>query len=185
MGTFTAGQRFTCCSEPSGVISARSAANHRQLPVTARLLSSKGAVAVTTAMKGFLRRLRGGVAGVPLIFDIDSPRERNRLRALHLGCLSLRMPAFPSRVPRVLLAALWPMDQHSSPSPIAVGRLIRTAHGRPGWIRICALLARDPKYWCAEGVKVRALALDSELQLRRTSPLEPTQKRHLLSSTLN
>jgi hypothetical protein len=142
-------------------------------------------MAVSTAMKGFLRRLRGGVAGVLLIFDIDSAREGNRLRALHLGCLSLRMPAFPSRVQHVLLAALWPVDQHPSPGPTAVRRLIRAARGRPGWIRICAQLARDPKYWCAEGVKVRALALDSELLLRRTSPLEPTQKRQLLFSTLN
>ena len=55
---------------------------------------------VNTAMKGFLRRLRGGIAGVLLVFDIDSPRERARLRTQHLGCLSVRIPALPSRVQR-------------------------------------------------------------------------------------
>lgn len=121
---------------------------------------------VSTAMKGLLRRLRGGIAGVLLVFDVDSPRERTRLRAQHLGCLSVRMPALPSRVQRGLLAARWPTDEHPYPCPAAVRRLIRAARGRPGWITLCAELAGEPKYWRADGVKVRVLALDTELRIR-------------------
>lgn len=122
--------------------------------------------AVGTAMKSFLRRLRGGVAGVLLIFDIDSPRERTRLRARHLGCLSVRIPALPSRVQRALLAGLWPPGQCPPPRPATVRLLIRAARGRPGWITACAQLAREPRYWRVDGVKARVLALDCELQIR-------------------
>jgi hypothetical protein len=37
---------------------------------------------ISTAMKGFLRRLRGGIAGVLLVFDVDSPRERACARSI-------------------------------------------------------------------------------------------------------
>lgn len=132
--------------------------------------------AVSTAMKGFLRRLRGGIAGVLLVFDIDSPRERAGLRARHLGCLSVRIPALPSRVQRGLLAALWPADEHPYPCPADVRRLIRAARGRPGWIAVCAELAGEPKYWCADGVKVGILALDTELRIRPVKRSQPDRK---------
>jgi hypothetical protein len=35
---------------------------------------------VTTAKIGFLRRLRGGMIGVPLVVDVDSEFEREHLR---------------------------------------------------------------------------------------------------------
>jgi predicted AAA+ superfamily ATPase len=44
---------------------------------------------VPAAMKGWLRRLRGGVVGVVLAVDVDSPREREWLRGLKIGCTSL------------------------------------------------------------------------------------------------
>jgi hypothetical protein len=122
--------------------------------------------AVSTAMKGFLRQLRGRIAGVLLVFDIDSSRERTRLRARHLGCMSVRMPALPSRVQRALLAAQWPANDFAQPSAAARRVLIRAARGRPGWIAVCAQLAREPRYWCADGLKARVLALDSELTMR-------------------
>jgi hypothetical protein len=117
-------------------------------------------------MKGFLRQLRGRIAGVLLVFDIDSSRERTRLRARHLGCMSVRMPALPSRVQRALLAAQWPANDFAQPSAAARRVLIRAARGRPGWIAVCAQLAREPRYWCADGLKARVLALDSELTMR-------------------
>jgi energy-coupling factor transporter ATP-binding protein EcfA2 len=121
---------------------------------------------VNTAMKWFLRRLRGGIAGVLLVFDIDSPRERARLRAQHLGCLSVRIPALPSRVQRGLLVAHWPKDEHPHPGPAVVRLLIRAARGRPGWIVVCAEQASKPRYWGADGLKARVLALDAELRVR-------------------
>jgi energy-coupling factor transporter ATP-binding protein EcfA2 len=121
---------------------------------------------VSTAMKGFLRRLRGGIAGVLLVFDIDSPRERARLRAQHLGCLSVRIPALPSRVQRGLLVAHWPEHERPHPGPAVVRLLIRAARGRPGWMIVCAQEASKPKYWGAGRLKARALALDAELHIR-------------------
>jgi hypothetical protein len=35
-------------------------------------------------MKGWLRRLRGGVVGVVLAVDVDSPREREWLRGMRI-----------------------------------------------------------------------------------------------------
>jgi thymidylate kinase len=48
---------------------------------------------VSTAMVGFLRRLRGGVAGVLFIVDVDVERERMRMRKRAKSlALSVRMP---------------------------------------------------------------------------------------------
>jgi energy-coupling factor transporter ATP-binding protein EcfA2 len=136
---------------------------------------------VGTAMKGFLRRLRGGIAGVLLVFDIDSPRARVLLRAQHLGCLSLRMAVLPGRIRSRLLASLWPPGEHSYPGRAIVSRLIRAARGRPGWIVVCADLAADPQYWRADAMMVQSLALDTELRLRAVtvSPSIPETARIL------
>lgn len=139
---------------------------------------------VSTAMKGFLRRLRGGVAGVLLVFDIDSPRERARLRAQHLGCLSVRIPALPSRVQRGLLAAHWPRDERPHPGPAVVRLLIRAARGRPGWIIVCAQQASKPKYWGANGLKARVLALDAELHVRALKRQLSDSERSTAKATL-
>ena len=121
---------------------------------------------VGTAMKGFLRRLRGGIAGVMLAADVDSPRERARLREQHLGYQTLRMPPLAGKAQRVLLTTQWAACELPA-LPLAVGRqLIRAAHGRPGWIVMCAELARDPVYWRGNTVKPALLALDTELRLR-------------------
>jgi hypothetical protein len=51
------------------------------------------ATRMTTAMLGYLRRLRGGIAGTLLVADVDSPREREQMRGWHAGALSIRMPS--------------------------------------------------------------------------------------------
>ena len=128
------------------------------------LLDDVGSVG--TAMKSFLRRLRGGIAGVLLAADVDSPRERARLRGQRLGCQPLRMPAFGSRTQRVLFSMEWDACG-LPPLTVPIGRLlIRAARGRPGWIITCCALARDPGYWRGREVRVPALILDTEVRLR-------------------
>src|SRR6266849_5634022 len=69
------------------------------------------ATRMTTAMLGYLRRLRGGIAGALLVADVDSPRERERMRDWHAGALSIRMPLLPNRaLLKVLLTALQAHD---------------------------------------------------------------------------
>src|ERR1022692_1839965 len=105
---------------------------------------------VRSAMKGWLRRLRGGVVGVLLAVDVDSTRERERLRGLKIGCTSMRMPPAGSRALMRLLTHSWE-GRTALPLSIPARRaLVRSARGRPGWILECAALAADPRY-CLDG----------------------------------
>jgi len=121
---------------------------------------------VGTAMKSFLRRLRGGIAGVMLAVDVDSPRERGRLRAQHLGCQTLRMPPLEGKAQRALLETRWAARELPTLSVTVRRQLIRLAYGRPGWIIACVDLARDRAYWRGNTAQSAVLALDTELRLR-------------------
>lgn len=121
---------------------------------------------VPSAMKGWLRRLRGGVVGVVLAVDVDSPRERERLRALKIGSTTFRMPPMASVTLSRLLRTSW---AHSHTAPlIAPARriLVRAARGRPGWVTQCVALAPDPRYWRDGQLKTEVLVLDTEIRLR-------------------
>lgn len=121
---------------------------------------------VPTAMKGWLRRLRGGVVGVVLAVDVDSPRERERLRGLKIGCMSMRMPPTASRTLTRLLVHSWKTRTALPLSASARGRLVRAARGRAGWIMQCAALSADPRYWLDGRLRVHVLTLDTEMRLR-------------------
>lgn len=121
---------------------------------------------VPTAMKGWLRRLRGGVVGVVLAVDVNSPRERERLRGLKIGCMSTRMPPTASRTLTRLLVHSWKTRTALPLSGSARGRLVRAARGRPGWIMQCAALSADPRYWLDGQLRVHVLSLDTEMRLR-------------------
>jgi hypothetical protein len=121
---------------------------------------------VPAAMKGWLRRLRGGVVGVVLAVDVDSPRERERLRGLMIGCTTLRMPPTASRTLTRLLNHLWEMRAALPLSASARRTLARAARGRPGWITQCAARAADSRYWLDGELRVHLLALDTEMGLR-------------------
>jgi energy-coupling factor transporter ATP-binding protein EcfA2 len=123
-------------------------------------------VRVPTAMKGWLRRLRGGVVGVVMAVDVDSPRERERLRAWRIGCSSLRMPPMQSRSLAKLLIHLWTAERLAPLVPAARRTLVRHARGRPGWVVQCAALAADLRYWKTGQLQVHVLALDAEMMLR-------------------
>jgi len=121
---------------------------------------------VPTAMKGWFRRLRGRVAGVMLAFDVDSPRERARLRTMRLGCFNVRMPPTPARVLARQLTALLKPDGARSVPPLSRRALLRAARGRPGWLVQCAEFARDEKYWQGDQLRVHEIAWATELRLR-------------------
>lgn len=122
---------------------------------------------VGTAMIGLLRRLRGGIAGVVLAVDIETERERMRLRGRQLGTSHLPMLPMTTRtlhrlfrrhcadldVPRIVLR-----EEH---------RIIRAARGRPGWIVECARLAAHSRYWHDGHLYVSVLCTDTEIALRQ------------------
>lgn len=121
---------------------------------------------VPSAMKGWLRRLRGGVVGVLLAVDVDSPRERERLRTLKIGCMTMRIPpAAPRSLMRLLMNSWELLTALPLPTPDRRA-LVRAARGRPGWITACVALAADPRYWFDGRLRVHLLALDTEIGLR-------------------
>jgi len=129
---------------------------------------------VPSAMKGWLRRLRGGVVGVTLAVDVDSPRERQRLREMKVGSMSLRMPLTSSRTLMRLLGHTWSMEPAFALPTAARRTLVRAARGRPGWIVLCAALGAQPRYWHQQQLRVHVLALDTEMRLRAVNLADPT-----------
>jgi predicted ATPase len=121
---------------------------------------------VSTAMLGFLRRLRGGFLGVLYVVDVDVERERQRMRARHLPALSVRMPPTPGvRLRRMLRSAY--AEQGLSLDPDAERRILRAAHGRPGWIVECARRMPEARYWHGARLFATVLCSDTEIALRQ------------------
>ena len=121
---------------------------------------------VSIAMKSWLRRLRGGVVGVILAVDVDSPRERAKLRSRRLGTESVQMVPMASHgTGRILETNLAVAGVPRLPGP-ARRILVRAARGRPGWVVTCASLAGHSRYWRDGQIQARLLATDSELCLR-------------------
>jgi hypothetical protein len=124
------------------------------------------ATQVTTAMLGYLRRLRGGTAGTLLVVDVDSQRERETMRAWHAGMSSVRMPLVPNRILHRRLAAA--IHDHELPSIEArqMQRIIHLARGRIGWIAECAGRLQAPEYWRDERLHSALLCTDTEMAVR-------------------
>lgn len=123
---------------------------------------------VSTAMIGFLRRLRGGIVGVLLVVDVDVERERDRVRAWRLGALPVRMPRAPASLTRRLL-----LEQCGElPARIdsrSVRYLVRAARGRPGWILDCASRLHQAQYWRDGHCYASLACTDTELSIRGAS----------------
>ena len=120
-----------------------------------------------TAMKGWLRRLRGGVAGVILAVDVDSPRERGTLRPFRIGSAALRMPALSPQTLAVLLRREWRRCGLFELSAPIARSLARSARGRPGWIIACASLAAGNASYCRDGsLRLGTLKIDTEMVVR-------------------
>ena len=120
---------------------------------------------VSTAMVGFCRRLRGGIAGILFVIDVDVERERQRMRAKRLA-LSVRMPPVSMRQLRRLLRSRC-AEHHLT---VALGmerQILRAAQGRPGWIVQCTTLMRQGRYWHDGQLYPTLLCTDTEITLRQ------------------
>jgi hypothetical protein len=124
------------------------------------------ATGMTTAMLGYLRRLRGGVAGVLLVSDIDSPKERDRMRAWHAGTLSIRMPLESNRrVKEYFVSAIRALAR-AELEPQSLRKLVLAARGRIGWAAECVRRLPMKDYWTDDRLHVATLCTDVELALR-------------------
>lgn len=121
---------------------------------------------VTTAMIGFLRHLRGGIAGVLLIVDIDSEFERARLLRWRRHASRVRMPLMPNRRVQRLLRYAWVARDLPEINAKTVRHIVRAARGRAGWLRECIRHLEIPEYWSGGRLHVGALCTDSEIALR-------------------
>jgi energy-coupling factor transporter ATP-binding protein EcfA2 len=126
------------------------------------------ATRMTTAMLGYLRRLRGGIAGALLVADVDSPRERERVRDWHAGALAVRMPLMPSRtLHQVALAAIQTCDLPKIEAR-ALLQIIRFARGRIGWVKECTRRLQMPEYWRDGRLHLAVLCTDTEIAIRNS-----------------
>jgi energy-coupling factor transporter ATP-binding protein EcfA2 len=122
---------------------------------------------LNTAMVGFLRRLRGGVAGALYVIDVDVERERIRMRKRAKSlALSVRMPLASSQRLRTLLHSKC-AEHGISLEPDAERRLVQTAQGRLGWIVLCTALMTDRRYWHDGQLYPTLLCTDTEISLRQ------------------
>jgi energy-coupling factor transporter ATP-binding protein EcfA2 len=126
------------------------------------------ATLVTTAMLGYLRRLRGGIAGALLVVDVDSPNERDRMRGWHAGALSIRMPLMSNRQLRQSLSAASKAHDLPDIEPRAARYIIRTARGRVGWVTECIRRLQMREYWCDDRLHVAVLCMDTEMAIRQS-----------------
>ena len=122
---------------------------------------------VTNAMVGFLRRLRGGVTGVLLSFDIENESQRLKIRGRQIHHAFLRMPlASPQQLCTQFRRGC---AGHSIPriSRPHERRIIQTARGRVGWIALCARLIANERYWTGDMLHPALLCIDTEIALRQ------------------
>jgi energy-coupling factor transporter ATP-binding protein EcfA2 len=126
------------------------------------------ATMVTTAMLGYLRRLRGGIAGALLVADVDSPRERDRLRSWQAGALSIRMPLVSSRRLHRLLSAATHGRCLAEIEPGMVQYIIRVARGRIGWVTECIRRLQMREYWRDDRLNLAAVCIDTEIAIRQS-----------------
>jgi AAA domain len=128
------------------------------------------ATTVTTAMLGYLRRLRGGIAGALLVADVDTEHERERLRAWHIGALSLRMPLTPDRQLHQMLITATSHGDFPELEQRMAQQIVHAARGRIGWLTGCIERMQRPDYWGEGRLHLAALCTDTEIALRQSRP---------------
>jgi hypothetical protein len=121
---------------------------------------------ITTAMIGYLRRLRGGVVGALMVVDIDSDFERERLRDWRRHALCLRMPLMSNGQLRRLLVSQWGTCGLPAIDQRITRHLIHAARGRVGWLTDCVRRLQMPDYWSGSRLRVGGLCIDTEIAIR-------------------
>jgi energy-coupling factor transporter ATP-binding protein EcfA2 len=125
---------------------------------------------MTTAMLGYLRRLRGGIAGVLLVVDVDSVHEGDRLKSWQAGALSVRMPLRSTRHLRQLLSDMNQAIGRPILEPRIVRYIMRMARGRIGWLTEFARRLQMQEYWRAGQLRLAASCMDTEIAIRQSRP---------------
>lgn len=120
---------------------------------------------VSTAMIGFGRRLRGGIAGVLFVVDVDVEREKRRMRHKRLA-LSVRMPPVSMLQLRALLRSRCEQGGFAV-EPEMERQILKTAQGRPGWIVQATMLMSQPRYWHEGHLYPTLLCTDTEIMIRQ------------------
>jgi hypothetical protein len=121
---------------------------------------------VTTAMIGFLRRLRGGIIGALLVVDIDSDFERERLHDWRRHALCVRMPLIPNRSMRRLLLSQCVTCGLPALDPKMARHIIRIARGRVGWLNESVRRLQTSDYWSGGRLHIGGLCTDTEIAIR-------------------
>jgi predicted ATPase len=121
---------------------------------------------VTTAMVGYLRRLRGGIVGALLVVDIDSDFERARLQDWRRHALCVRMPLIGNRALRRLLLSQWVTYSLPAIESKVARHIIHAARGRIGWLNECVRRLRMPDYWNGGYLHIGGLCTDTEIAIR-------------------
>lgn len=119
-----------------------------------------------SAMICFLRRMHGKIAGVLTAVDVETGKERRRMRPSRYGALSVHMPLATARQLRRLLVERWGAKGLTPLGRTATRRFVQAASGRPGWICTCTELAGELRYWGAHGPLITMLCMDTELLVR-------------------
>lgn len=122
--------------------------------------------AVNTQMLGLFRRLRGGAAGALLTADVDTERERRRVREWRLGARSVRMPATSAARLRHALRSGCRTAGVAELAAAWERQILRAARGRIGWVILCVRLIADARYWDGETLHCSVLCSDTEIGLR-------------------
>lgn len=121
---------------------------------------------LTSAMIGFLRRLRGGIAGALLAVDVDSDFERERLLAWRRHALCVRMPLIANRrLRRLLLSECVTRNMPAIESHVA-RHIIHAARGRVGWLNECVRRLQMPDYWHGGHLHIGGVCIDTETAVR-------------------
>jgi hypothetical protein len=122
---------------------------------------------VTTAMLGYLRRLRGGIVGALLVADVDSSRERDWVKSWQAGALSVRMPIVSSRRLRGLIVAACHAHRLPEIEPRMMRCIMHDARGRIGWVTECIRRLQMPEYWRDDRLHTAAICMDTEISIRQ------------------
>jgi len=114
-----------------------------------------------SALKGYLRSLRGTGLGVVIAADVEHPRDHARIRARGLSYREIALPPLLERHMRRLFDRR--IKARRLPNPVSEpdrGALVQIAKGRPGWIVRLAVAASQPRYWRGDRLLIDLLAID-------------------------
>jgi len=105
-------------------------------------------VGAGTATRGYLRSLQGTGLGVVIVADMDTPRDKARVRDLRLGHDELEVPRVGGRTLMGLLDS--GLGGRTLPGLLSQPdrrRLVDGARGCPGRIVLLLHVIGDPAYW--------------------------------------